>query len=193
MALSELSPGDRRIIFECLTAAAKGPFFDDDEVHTIFGIARGELLALIARIPRLDDGEPQVGCAIGNSLNNLLRYPHNQQARWDDWISARPAVVEQVEERWRQTRPPLEYSSLQVRGPALVGNTFYRVIEYAAGGGRGFVSQVWKEGQWMVASDGPGCNAIMSTPAAGPELLERAGVDRGPLPSKYDPLGVDWE
>lgn len=193
MALSKISPADRRIVFECLVAAAKGPFFDDDEFHTIFGLSRSELLALIARIPRLDDGEPQVSCAIGNSLNNLLRYPHRQQAHWNDWISVSLAVVEQVEERWRQTQPPLVYSSLQVHGPALIGNTFYRVIEYATGGGHGFVSQVWKEGRWMVAFDGPGCNAIMSTPAADPELLERAGVDRGPLPPKYDPLEVDWE
>lgn len=193
MALSKLSPGDRRIIFECLTAAAKGPFFDDDEFQIIFGLSRSELLSIVARIPRLDDVEPQVGQAIGNSFNNLLRYPHGHQARWSDWISASPAMVEEVEERWRQTRPPVEYSSLEVHGPALIGNSFYRVVEFATGGGHGFVSQVWKRGQWILASEGPGCREIMATPAAGLELLRGAGVDHSPLPPRYDPLEVESE
>src|SRR4051812_38228904 len=43
MALSKMSASDRGIIFECLTAAARGPFFSEADLRILFGLERSEL------------------------------------------------------------------------------------------------------------------------------------------------------
>jgi hypothetical protein len=37
MSLLKLSSSDRQVIFECLIAAAKGPFFTDYDLRALFG------------------------------------------------------------------------------------------------------------------------------------------------------------
>jgi hypothetical protein len=59
VALAKMSASDRRLIFECLTAAARGPFFSDADLSILFGFDRRELLGIVARIPRIDDSEPR--------------------------------------------------------------------------------------------------------------------------------------
>src|SRR5438874_143840 len=100
MALSKMSASDRGIIFECLTAAARGPFFRDADLRILFDLDRNELLGIVARIPRIDDSEPNVRRAIGSALLNLLLYPHGKHAEWGNWISVSQATVEQVDARW---------------------------------------------------------------------------------------------
>jgi hypothetical protein len=228
MAIAKLSPQDRRIVFECLTAAAKGPFFSDDDLSIIFGLNRQELLKIVARIPHIDDIEPQVRRAIGHSFravhddiaytnpkrergpsltlrvsvpdltanrsNELLRYPHRQGSKWSDWLSVTPAYLAEVEKRWWQLQPPIQYSSLEVYGPVMLNGLFYRVIAYTVhGGGNGMISQVWKGGKWVEPLEGPGCNAIRVAVPATEEVLRVMGVDVSPLPLGYDPLKVEWE
>ncbi len=48
MALAKLSASDRRIIFQCLTDAARGPFFRDADLSILFGLGRRELLGIRA-------------------------------------------------------------------------------------------------------------------------------------------------
>jgi len=194
MALSELPASDCRIIFECLTAAAKGPFFGDDELSMLFGVTRQELLGIVACIPHIDDEEPEVRRAIGNTLNNLLGYPHGEESRWREWISADPLVVKQVESRWRAIQPPIEYSSLEVHGPAKIEGQFYRVVAYTVrNGGHGMCSEVWRRGKWVWPAGGPGCNSIMTAMRATELELRQAGVDCSPLPPLYDPLATESE
>ena len=93
MLLLKLPSHDRQVIFECLTAAATGPFFTDYDVSVLFGVTRQEFLGVVAQIPHLEDSEPGVRSAIGHALNGLLRYPHGHGASWDNWISASPEEV----------------------------------------------------------------------------------------------------
>jgi hypothetical protein len=192
MPFTDLSPRDQQIAFECLRAAAKGPFFTDYDLAVVFGLSRQQLLAVVARIPHLDDTEPEVRRAIGHAFNELLRYPHNMHKHWGAWISATPAEVEAVEGRWWRLQPPLEFSSLEVHGPSCINGIFYRVVVYKVrGGGEGHVSEVWHKGRWLSNEDGPGCNQILQAPVASKELLRQAGVDDGPLPPEYDPLRAE--
>jgi hypothetical protein len=101
MGLNSLSPDERQVIFACLAAAAHGPFFDDDEFHTLFGLERHEVAAIAAAVPNIDDAEENVSLAINNSLNNLLGYPHNEEEAWASLIPASSAEVERIFEKWR--------------------------------------------------------------------------------------------
>lgn len=194
MPLSEMTAFDRRILFECLTAAAKGPFFDDNDVHILFGFWRTQLLDIVARIPDIDDDEREVRCAIGGSLNNLLRFPHYQDAQWNAWISASVAEVEEVEKRWCALQPPIEYSAMEVHGPVKIDDRFYRVIAYTVrDGGTGFSTEVWCNGKWLDPISGPGGNEIMAANPATEEELQEAGVDTSPLSLQYNPFGVEME
>src|ERR1700733_1159103 len=117
MSLLNLSSHDRQVIFECLTAVAKGPFFTEDDLSILFGVARYELLGVVSQISHLEDSERSVRSAIGNALNNLLRYPHGREGSWNEWITASPEAVAQTEQRWRELQPALEYSALEKYGP----------------------------------------------------------------------------
>jgi hypothetical protein len=194
VALAKMSPADRRIIFECLTAAARGPFFSDTDLSILFGLDRRELLGIVARIPRIDDSEPSVRRAIGHTLLDLIAYPHGKGSEWSNWISVSPAVVEQVANRWRALRPPIVYESFQVFGPACISGRYYRVVGWQVrGGGRGWGCEVWSSGRWLSPADGPGGREIMGAVPALPEELRQAGVDCSPITADYDPLAVECE
>jgi hypothetical protein len=57
----------------------RGPFFDEWEFHTLFGLTRGEL-ALIARLWPKNAGDSSTDLGISNSLTNLLGYPRHDVA-----------------------------------------------------------------------------------------------------------------
>jgi hypothetical protein len=194
MSLWKLSAHDRRVIFECLTAAAKGPFFTEEDLLILFGVTRHELLGIVSQIPHLDDSERSVRSAIGHALNDLLRYPHGRKGSWNEWISVSPEAVAQTEQRWQELQPPIEYSSLEKYGPVGIGGKFYRVVSYTIrNGGHGMGSEVWKSGRWMSAGGGPGCNTILATRPASEAELNSAGVDGSRLPLSYDPLAAEEE
>jgi hypothetical protein len=194
MALVKMSASDRRIIFECLTAVASGPFFSDADLSILFWLDRRELLEIVARIPRIDDSEPNVRRVIGYTLLNLLRYPHGKGAEWSNWISVSPEEVEQVDARWAALQPSIVYESIEVFGPTRFGGRFYRVVGYQIrGGGRGWCCEVWSSERWLSSNNGPGGPAIMSAVPASREDLLQAGVDCSPLPEDYNPLSVEVE
>jgi hypothetical protein len=194
MALAKLTASDRRIIFECLTAAARGPFFTDADLSILFGLERRELLGIVARIPMIDDSEASVRLAIGHTLLDLTGYPHGKQSEWRTWISVGPAEVEQVADRWRALQPPIEFESFQVFGPSCFGGRYYRVVGYQVrGGGHGWGSEVWSSGRWLSSNDGPGGPAIMAAVVASSEELHQAGIDCSPIPSNYNPMSVECD
>jgi hypothetical protein len=99
MSLLGLTQKERDIILRCLRAAVEGPFFPDWEFHTLFGLKRSEVAALLARWPALDDSDDEVRCAIGNSLNNLLGYPHGIPL--EEWVGESESEVERISQKWR--------------------------------------------------------------------------------------------
>jgi hypothetical protein len=194
MALAKMSASDRRVIFECLKASARGPFFSDTDLSILLGLTRQDLLGLVARIPRIDDSEPEVRRAIAHALVDLVAYPHGKMADWGAWISVSPATVEQVYSRWQSLQSPIEYESMTVHGPAFLAGRHFRVVAYTVRGGvEGMSSEVWSGGKWVIPLDGPGCREILSALPVTHEELVRAGVDCSPLPWNYDPIALSCE
>ncbi len=101
MSLKALSADERQVVFACLAAAAHGPFFDDEEFHTLIGLDRHEVAAIAAAAPDIDDADEAVLLAINNSLNNLLWYPHREEEAWESLIPASPEEVLRIFNKWR--------------------------------------------------------------------------------------------
>lgn len=99
----DLTSSDTDTIQECLTAAADGPFFDDQEFHTLFGLDREEVRLVAQQWPETGDPEVQ-RVAVTNSLNHLLWYPHRREDVWHSFISAERVDVALVYARWRGER-----------------------------------------------------------------------------------------
>ena len=87
MNFDRLSEVDIEIIGQGLHAAADGPFFPDGEFHTLFGLDRSEVRKIAEEWPKCSASAEDVTTAVNNSLNNLLGYPHSEDAVWPQWIS----------------------------------------------------------------------------------------------------------
>ena len=106
--MERLTDIEKRIIGECLLAAADGPFFKDEgaddpdwEFRSLFGLKREELARVAAAWPGVERHDESVALAVNNSLGNLLGYPHGHDKDWSDFISASVDEVAAVFERWR--------------------------------------------------------------------------------------------
>jgi hypothetical protein len=82
MDFDSLSEVDKRIMGEALRAAADGPFFPDWEFHTLFGLERCVVRAIAHAWPEPPAPTEEIELAVNNTLNNLLGYPHDQDAVW---------------------------------------------------------------------------------------------------------------
>lgn len=87
MELEHLSDADNALVGQALPAVADGPFFDEWEFHTLFGLTRSEVRAIADAWPNVELTSTDVRLAVNNSLNNLLGYPHQQDSVWLQWIS----------------------------------------------------------------------------------------------------------
>jgi hypothetical protein len=78
--LDALSAEEREVIRRALDAAVNGPFFPDWEFSTLFGVARAEAAASLARFPDLKADTETDYLAVHNAIANLLGYPHGRWA-----------------------------------------------------------------------------------------------------------------
>ena len=101
MSLADLSDAEIAIVGECLCAAAKGPFFGEEEFHTLFGLERTEVADIVKAWPDVDDADDVVSLAINNAFVNLLGYPHHCESVWPEYISSSPEEVRRVFTKWR--------------------------------------------------------------------------------------------
>lgn len=101
MALKELNKGEQQVIFECLRAAAEGPFFPNSEFHTLFGLEREEVKQIADEWPNIEEAAESVVVAINNSINNLLGYPHRREDVWSNYISVQPEELYLIFAKWR--------------------------------------------------------------------------------------------
>jgi hypothetical protein len=108
MSLECLTPSEKQIVFECLVAAADGPFFPDWEFPILFGLERDEVRQIITRWPNINESSEETRVAIHNSMGNLLGYPHHQEAVWSRFISAPENEVGRILDKWsgRADRAP---------------------------------------------------------------------------------------
>ena len=91
-------------MYRCLRAAAEGPFFDDEEFPSLFGLHRDELASIVYRWPNVADTDEDVALAISNSLGNLLGYPHYEGKKLQEMVGASDKELERIFNKWRHKR-----------------------------------------------------------------------------------------
>ena len=101
MALTGLNETDRGIIHRCLRASAEGPYFEDWEFDTLFGVTRDELRVVVAAWPNVDESNEVVALSINNALANLLSYPHGKGDQVVNDVG-KLAEIEHAFRTWRQ-------------------------------------------------------------------------------------------
>lgn len=109
MSLNDLNEQERQAVFECLRATVEGPFFDDWEFHTLFGIHRAQVAKVLAAVPELDESDEITSLAISGAMGQLLGYPHQQQEAWKRFISITPKQLSAIYDKWSKSvepRPP---------------------------------------------------------------------------------------
>lgn len=97
----------RRIIAECLNAAAFGRFFPDWEFQTLFGLKRDELAKIAAEWPHVDQTSEMVNLAVNNSINNLLGYPIKHSEELSHYLSISREELHIIFDSWRN-EPSIE-------------------------------------------------------------------------------------
>jgi hypothetical protein len=98
--LRRLSPRDQDVVRKCLTAALHGPFFPEEQFHSLMGLTRNEVRDVIRAWP---DGAAPVeqDLAVNNVLVSLLGHPDHEHQAWDDYVSVTREEVESILARWR--------------------------------------------------------------------------------------------
>ena len=89
----KLSVRDWQLIAECLCAAEQEEFFPEWEFKILFGISREQLVVVRKEWMDMDSGHLELNAAVIGALNNLLGYPHGQDARWNQFISGGPEEI----------------------------------------------------------------------------------------------------
>jgi len=92
---------DFQVFKESLVAAASGPFFPDWEFHSLFGLDRAEVESIAESFTPATPLTGDVALALNNAMNNLLGYPHGQEAAWAHWLSVTPAELQVIFSRWQ--------------------------------------------------------------------------------------------
>ncbi len=89
------------VMGRCLRAAADGPFFEDREFSTLFGLSRSEVRLVAERWPDVDRSDTAVDAAITNSMVNLLGYPHGDDEALRVHVPGGRLEIERVLTIWR--------------------------------------------------------------------------------------------
>ena len=113
MDFNSLSAMDKVILGQALRAAADGPFFPDWEFHTLFGLERNEVRAIANGWPQPAASSEEVEIAVNGSLNNLLGYPHQQDAVWSRWVSVDRHQLNELFNRLRGLRDESYFDRLR--------------------------------------------------------------------------------
>jgi hypothetical protein len=91
--LRRLDDDDVEVISRCLQAAAEGPFFEDDELDTLFAQDRAGLQILAAMWSRMNLAAPDLRRAVVSIMEMLLeRHPRFPDA-WDERVGMHPERV----------------------------------------------------------------------------------------------------
>ena len=86
----------------CLTAAAEGPFFSDDDLRRLFRRGRDSMRIIAGMWPRMNLAAPDVLDLLDRLVRALVeRMPADEEA-WSRWIGATPTQLEAALEVFRR-------------------------------------------------------------------------------------------
>jgi hypothetical protein len=91
--LRRLDDGDVEVISRCLRAATEGPFFEDDELDTLFAQNRAGMQILAAMWSRMNLAAPDLHRAVGSIMEMLLERQPRFPDAWDEHMDIRPERV----------------------------------------------------------------------------------------------------
>ena len=90
------------LLGRCLAAAARGPFFTDEELADLFRRSR-ETLDVVAELwPKLNLAAPEVLDLLERVVEALLERADESPGAWEEWVAAKPVKVRAVLEVFRR-------------------------------------------------------------------------------------------
>ncbi|MCR9145162.1 MAG: hypothetical protein NXI24_23190 [bacterium] len=103
MPLKGLSDTEKAIVHECLEATTEGPFFEEWEFETLFGLTREEVREVIDNFDQWEreSEENMARNAINGALGNLLGFPHRKEKIWEQYISVSPEEIKRIFDLYR--------------------------------------------------------------------------------------------
>jgi hypothetical protein len=85
-----------KVFDQVLIATADGPFFPDCEFATLFGRTKAEYRAAVGTLQAGEAMSKEQHFLLQSALNNLLGYPHNQEASWCHWLPMPPEQLDRL-------------------------------------------------------------------------------------------------
>lgn len=86
----------------CLTAAARGPFFTDEELVDLFRRSRETLSVIAGMWPRLNLAAPDVLDLLTRVVTALLARAEDEPGAWEEWVGEPRVKVEAALEVFRR-------------------------------------------------------------------------------------------
>lgn len=86
----------------CLLAAARGPFFTDEELGTLFGRSRQSIEVVAAMWPRMNLAAPELRELLLSVGGALREKRDSAPAAWEEWVSVSPENVDAAVEVFRR-------------------------------------------------------------------------------------------
>ena len=103
MALRDLTPREREVVYRCLKAIVEEDFVPDCDF--VAWVTKDDIREVISRWPNVDDlTEFKVARAINDTLNNLVHYPHNMDDLLFQCTGATRHEINYIFEKWRDRR-----------------------------------------------------------------------------------------
>jgi hypothetical protein len=91
-----LTPAEIETVRRGLAASVEGKFFPDWEFQTLMGVDRDVVRNVLNAWPNVTVGKDEFMCAVMNSLNNLLGYPHKQEIQLQQFVAEGRAAIGNV-------------------------------------------------------------------------------------------------
>ncbi len=102
MTIEQLTHEEKKIVFACLCAYARGPFVHPYEVDLLSGLDREALDNLIEKWPSGDDSDTARAVRASMNLAALgIPPPGISDADWATWFSVDRDAVKRLYKKWR--------------------------------------------------------------------------------------------
>jgi len=84
--LNKLSCKEKKIILECLKAAAFGPFFSEEMLYTVIGVKKSEILEVIKKWPNINIKKQKIYHLIYVVFWNMIFFPNGFNDNLPDYV-----------------------------------------------------------------------------------------------------------
>ena len=101
MPLEQLTHEEKKIVFACLCAIAKGPFIHTGEMRYRGGGERHELYKLIEKWPDIDDSEGRVRKILSRVMSEISYSYYITPEECDAWCGVNRDAVRKIFKKWK--------------------------------------------------------------------------------------------